>query len=880
MGISVWAFERMPSSSSQVEQEYLGKVQEADIFVLLLAGETTTPVDKEIAEALAARCRLLVFVLPGPVQSENTQHILNSLKDTVRYSTVSNLQEFGATLRASLLDELARALRAEPTWDRSAVLAALVRESRARCASRWRALGIDRERAIALANDGLVGTPPEGWYPDNNRPLVTIVGGFGAGKSLALDRMFQKSITDAQHSATPVPVLLRATDVTQPLKAVVIAMTALLGDPRLYGARVFIDGLDEVDLSLVARLIFDTRILVEAWPQTYVVLTSRPLPGDPFGEDRIDVPPLGDKEALNLIGQFADRKVSATEWHQTPLPLREAVRRPVFAVLMGIHMADVDRVKADKGVPALPQSSGALIAGLVDRALKSTLAHHPSMGEAETRLSLERFAVAVMTQPGGVPIADVRSNEKLTLVLESGLVAEEHRRLTFPLPILTHWFAAHALARGEPSVQQVLEAGNAWRWRYALGVAVGAFGSTVTDAILSVLARHNPALAGLVVSEGMPGQGTATPAQFDVLALGARVRNAMSSWMEGLGALSEQIAPIAVDRKLAPLGIAAVDGRIYTAWRVAGNDFTPVVPLPQEGHPFGRGQESREWNMGAMSVLEDIDTWPWQSTFQRLVGNLKWLLKRRRLPPQSGPLEEEVCWEAALAVLRGGSLSPGPIDLNLLQHAIARFGPGRPMTLHGASGEHDIDRLEIAIAKLRSAGVAEWSRARPGPDEKALGGWIWSGYSDTQLVALVRFVYENATTAYRQLVDRWFPNFAPFLHHYQILPARFEGRVFPAHRGPDVTGEPIMNLVVEPIPRGTASVFDFALGSPESQPLWFQDREDEHVRTQALRPEAADWLFPVRIQTSLSRFFQSDPIRSVVYGWLLDDLKRLGWTSV
>jgi hypothetical protein len=74
----------------------------------------------------------------------------------------------------------------------------LWRESRARCAERWRRLGLSREEAFELTDDLLVGAPSPRARSALRRPLTIVTGEVGAGKSLLLDRLFQRAIVRAR----------------------------------------------------------------------------------------------------------------------------------------------------------------------------------------------------------------------------------------------------------------------------------------------------------------------------------------------------------------------------------------------------------------------------------------------------------------------------------------------------------------------------------------------------------------------------------------------------------------------------------------------------------------------------------------------------------
>jgi predicted ATPase len=118
----------------------------------------------------------------------------------------------------------------------------LWRESMARCAERWRQLGLSRDEAFKLANDLRVGAPSPRARSALRRPLTIVTGEVGIGKSLLLDRLFQMAIVRSREvPEAPFPAFVEAREVEGSLKNTVVQKTSSLGNPRDQGAAVFLD---------------------------------------------------------------------------------------------------------------------------------------------------------------------------------------------------------------------------------------------------------------------------------------------------------------------------------------------------------------------------------------------------------------------------------------------------------------------------------------------------------------------------------------------------------------------------------------------------------------------------------------------------------------
>lgn len=273
-----WLFEFTPGSSEPIEDGYLRKVREADFVVWLVGEETTVAVQKEIREAVAASRRLLVVKLPTEKRSTVTEDLLKEVGVRAKWLEIRDPELMEKDLELTINDEIIRAVRGKPGLGRTAILEEHGRASRARCIMRWQAAGVRREQALELADNSFIGAPGSGLEPTKEKPLVILVGEVGAGKSLVAERIFQKAIIKVRNdSSAPVPIYLEAMDsAVEDLQEIIIKKTAGLGNPKIQGAAIIIDGADEIGTGLAAELLHKARVLIESWPNSRVIITSRP----------------------------------------------------------------------------------------------------------------------------------------------------------------------------------------------------------------------------------------------------------------------------------------------------------------------------------------------------------------------------------------------------------------------------------------------------------------------------------------------------------------------------------------------------------------------------------------------------------------------------
>jgi hypothetical protein len=102
-----WLFEFSPASSLSLEESYLSKVRDCDIFILLLGATITDPVKKEVGRAQAAGKPLLVF-LSASAPADMVKH---AQWMGVKYATHQTATDLAAKVAEAVTDELVAGYR-------------------------------------------------------------------------------------------------------------------------------------------------------------------------------------------------------------------------------------------------------------------------------------------------------------------------------------------------------------------------------------------------------------------------------------------------------------------------------------------------------------------------------------------------------------------------------------------------------------------------------------------------------------------------------------------------------------------------------------------------------------------------------------------------
>ena len=859
--LNAWTFEYTPGSSEQVEKGYLRKVREADIVIWLVGEETTNPVINEIHEAISSGRRLLVMKLPADKRADNTQDLLAKVNTRAKICDVSKAENLHKAIELTLGDEIIRAIRNKPSIGPFDLLEEMGRASRARCIMRWQAIGVPWETAAELADNMSIGGPGPEMIPSPGNPIKILIGEFGIGKSLIAERLLQVAIKMGREDGNaPVPVYIEANSEEVNLINAIEKAVKGFTNHRTQGVTVIIDGADVAGTGAAIKLLNEARVLVGSWPKTTVVITTRPIPALAKTEEVVSVPMLSEDQANELVGRFAGRPISSMMVYGWPESVKDAIRRPLFAILLGFYLRGHDML--------VPRSTGELLSHLVEQALTSGNADLDRSNQLLMKLA------TLSTDKGGLPVlsVEVGSMDELRPLFESGLVIESSGTISFPLPILTQWFAAQSLSAGNPKAEELMRDPNRIEnWKYPLIIFSGTFSHEHISRILIPFVETYPGLAAEIITEGLAGWGmredAPPPPYFEC---GHRIRTTMTSWTKGIGPLAQLIAPVKEDGSLLPIGTYVDGSQLITGWYRGKDAMADIVQLPSIQDIF-RNIESG-WSYKGIHPGRQSG-WAWRMTFDDLIDKLKDILHSRKLPIEEGPLALEKLWLMVLAIARKGQLYNGSIPIRDIEHELIKYGDNCTLIIN--SQRIDLPWLKRVIIHRRELGEEYIQPPWPGPDKGFGGGWLWESYTDEQMLARTKAVLWGAIEGYQQIVDKWFSRLAPRLQTAVTMPARLVGVLYSPRRSGRMLEGPALKWYLEALPRGSNSYIDINIGEDVIKTNILQSSMDK-LRT--LRPEAASWI-GTSLHNQVLGVFQTDSATEITYAWLWDDLRRISWVK-
>lgn len=630
-----------------------------------------------------------------------------------------------------LVDRLVATIGSTPMLDHEDLGTYLLTQSRARTNRRLASFGIPAETvddALRLL-DGKVPNLESGH-------VLVVVGAFGAGKSeLAEAWLRQRIAAYANGASTAIPVWLHASEIgTRSLEDVLVARHA--GSARQPCALV-VDGLDEVDSQVAARIADQASVLINSREGATALLTSRPSVL-PESDEQQQWEGLPVDEARKLIESVSGKNHATWNWNPT---LLESIRRPFFAIGAGILLADGAR----------PSSQADLIRRLVERALAVPSSAHVAVQDSELFNLLVRTAVA-LTSSGGRS-DDLSYQERQQLRMTRLIIASEGK-VEFTLPIFQQWFAAQALlAQAALLRASIADAESFDRWRWPLAIAaLSVTSADQFDKLAQSLLTSNPGAGAWVLDQVSSAREWPTRNENDFVdagTAGKRILLATRTWIHATGFLAPGLFPIGDPGQPISLRVAVKGGTVSTVW---DREIPPTDVVTDLGSNF-RANNDHSWlefsSGGAISGFE----WPWSRQQDRIAKRMSKVLEGTyRLGPVDGVWHNESRYRLARVIANSKSIMFAPLNrqdvASSVHDLLAQVDD--PLNVRWILDGEQIDgELMVDLASwLDGHEGDEIHRPLPAPDQDPRGGWVWNVYSDSRLQEFVAESYGQACVAY------------------------------------------------------------------------------------------------------------------------------------
>lgn len=845
--VRAWRFERTPASSEELDESYLRHVPTSDFFIWVVDTQYSKAVANEVGLALEKHIPALVIVLPAAKRDAPLDELLDRVKPRMKLCLLQDEADLTLAVQLSLADELIRALRGVGTGRRQHLLRKGL-ESRGRMITKLQGTGLLRPQAIALADLPPVGGDPTGYFPSAEHPVRLVVADVGAGKSLIAELSLNQAIKDAlDDPMAPVPLYSRATEVEGGLAEWVVRESTSIGDPSVVGAFVVLDGADEPGPRPPGRLIDDARALVNSFPSSRVLITSRPIPVLASAAERKDVDELSEAHVLELITRVTGPASAPRDLYGLDPSLRHALKRPLFALMYAVLLT--------REVTGRLRSGPDIVRALIEKIL-----------EGRSNLADLDDVAATLTREGRADFhpSEFGAFKDLQARLATGLLAQDGERIRFGLPILQEWFAAqyltsHLLDRAAMLGTERLRD----RWRAAIALCLEGLDRERADALMAWLVEVDPGFAAGLPVQSPYALREATPLERPAVAYGNEWQNAIASWTVSLGPLARQVFPVDAQGRPRTLAVR-VDRGDLVYWR----DATSVDPMTKDLAAEDRAKPGFVQH-GHMQV-QDWRGWAWAQTLGELQDGLAQLLSSGNLEVHgSSDYDKEMAWLLASVLTQRGSLDPRPIPIDAaLKSRFAVLAGSDMVRTRGRGPLMPVRPLAEALKSAESEGGEELLSPWPVRDKEG-GSWVWLPYSAERLLARTEGIYLAAMGIYHALVAEHFRPVAARLWHWRMFPATLVG-VFTPTRGDKFEDQPLIDYYFEPLPDGAVPRIALTTG-----PRVLRDTEEARTALlREMRPDAIEFLDSYPHSSALDVYGHA-PATKVAFSWLREDLRAI-----
>lgn len=721
--------------------------------------------------------------------------------------------------------------------------------SKGRCLERWLALGVPDEKAALFLNNPIFDRTEQVINLEATEPLKILVGDFGVGKSLIVEKLFQKLVDNAtSNHNSPVPIYIPSDKLTDDLFNDIRQASELIGDFRRLGARVIVDGADEISPKQARSLLQQAIRITKANPKIRIVIASRPIPD--FERDNLEkviVPELSNVEIVAIVKALSGHEQNHNFLYGLPQSVLDALKKPFFAILFGLYQQQLDN--------GIFKSEGELISHLVQIAVRD-------VEETQVIDLLEKLAIlSTERESKYIPDTDIGSLEQIRSLLSSRLVVKRGNMVGFALPVLAQWFAAKGLEKDKISIEHLTaNIAQIEKWRYPIIILISYASFENASRILVPIAENHPSILAELVD------GAINRYRFDdstdeiglptAQEMGNRIVRVLNALLIGIGPLGKYILPINNNGRISVIGVNKADNIFHICWY--GNMPGEGIVELDEGFRFGAQKGIHYWSELRQVRFGAQDAEPWHFSLDSARERLQRSVQRKDFPLFQGYMFKEKIWKISNELMQYGDLSHRPISINDL---LKRVDERRVL---------EIPRQLFLnyINELKENGDDFIAPLWPIPDKEysGLGGWIWNPYSPERVFERIQIIFESSLKEYVSFVDTFFKPFSERLTTYAILPAKLTGYLEYSNESWG------LNWYFDPLNEGKESFVDI---HTNHERYLSEDPRQVSKKLQKMRPGLSRY-YSSRHQ-SVDEVFGQTPVTDLVYDWLLHDLRDISW---
>lgn len=598
------------------------------------------------------------------------------------------------------------------------------------------------------------------------RGFFAIEADGGSGKSTLAERLLAEDIDHAlAERSAPLPIFIQASHHEGPIRDLLLRIWGDPHDIQARGINIIFDGLEEIGSVRARRIVLDIKTLMRdgEFNVRRAIVTSRPLNLRSYVDEVIRFEMLSPSESDEIITSLTGSRFNS--YSLRPI-LRDAIRRPFFAIAFGLEIGQSATRKA--------HTQSTLIRSIVERALVDF------EWDDATQLLMRSAAASVDARHGPVPIHNVaQTREQEEILKRSKLVRVDDERLSFQVALIAEWFAAEHLRLNPELIDRLVEdIDRLDLWRYALRSALESQSYEQSRLMLAKLALAAPGMTGWLLSRPDPFKFKAIDSlsnssleAIDTKSLAERIQYAFASLGNALQTASTRMQ-IFSSGQLNNLDLEIHGNSVQYTW--LGSPAGTANSPNREGPSIDNQGDSKS-SFSRSVEISGHPSWEWIHAHDALRECLQGLIHSGGVFEGASQYESERLWIAVLEALGGkGNQRRSNVELKELVQYLER-------RLNGGAGDTPSDYYYLTIRELVSRLRKENRQYLEAPWGSP---WLQDSYpyhitSSEQFIQRMNAATMSALLLYEHVFEGPLHHFSSELRLARDWPISFVGYVFP-----------------------------------------------------------------------------------------------------
>ncbi|GEM_PF-549100 len=712
------------------------------------------------------------------------------------------------------------------------------------CLTKLKSIGIDDKTSRSIIANGLMENP----YPSLQN-INYLVGGFGTGKSHSLYIYYlylYKCLQEGTSSIVPIFIDAKTLLQFNNLESWINEHHIL---PNNY--TFILDGLDEIEYTKIELLMHELEFFNNLYTNFNAIIGSREM-SILAGKEILPIKQLSLPDINNLYCQINHLDSYNVEYHIKDTNREQMLKmlsKPFFAIIYSLYMSNTNYyLKNEMDLTSL----------FVEKSISPYIQKNHEIYDIFDQLAV----LSIDRNLGYIHKSEISENINFHKLLSSGfLITDGKDNYSFSLPIVTQWLGAHAIRKNVIKMDDILkDKSKVIKWRYSLSILFSQMTYEESEEYFKQIVLTMPSVASIIIRDGINFESAINLPSSDIC--GKRLYDCMNTWLSGLSGIDFDLKSDGIHTNT--LACSVYKNRITYSW---ANCF-----LEKEVIRADFERPDQYFHSICSRSIPAQATWPWIVTFEHLSKILENYVKDKHWILIGTSLEKEFIWKNALELLHKGSLFCAPIPLT--EFDIYRKNLDKGIIYS--------NKLNLSLFfELMNSYIDEGHTELLPPyivgDSDYSSGWIWGNYSKERMLERITDTYTKSICEYKKIVEICFCPFKEYMSTYLILPCTLNGILEYDVDSNTFSSGPSMTWFLSPLPPNLQSFCQIKYSDRDD--IWTNSSsifDELKKKTSQLRPEN-DHYINYTIHSGKCFDSSATPTTDIIYSWLKDDLKKIGW---